>query len=148
MSDPVFGISYDPEIVHFETAPSKISSLCSESRGQKFWLYAYSRAGETEYFVLSNQESKVSGVGVVISGGKCVEGLPDWILTGNPEYSPQARSNQFPPEVVHGLAVDLLRRYATAFGGKNNFLEAMRKDGLPPDDETPVLKEEFQKFSK
>ncbi len=97
---------------------------------------------------------------MIISGGKCVEGLPDWILTGDPEHGPQqargghsenaelARSIKFTPEILQGLAADLLRRYTAAFGGKKYFLEAMRRDGLPPDDKMPVLKKEFEKFSK
>lgn len=160
MSDPVLGIVYDPAKIHFEMAPSEIGNLCPMSRGKKFWLFAYLRTavGE-EFFVLSNRETSVSGEGVVISGGKCIEGLPDWILTGNPEYGPRdfrngheqlsasAGSIKFTPEVLHSLAVDLLRRYTVAFGGKKNFLHAMRKDGLPPSDKMPILKEEFDKFS-
>lgn len=160
MSDPVFGISYDPSKVHFEAAPSRTSRLCPGLREARFWLYAYWRDGETEYFVLSNRKSSVSGAGVVISAGKCTEGLPDWILTGNPEYAPRAasdgnseaakraRSIKFTPGVLHGLATDLLRRYTAAFGGKKSFIRAVQKDGLSPNNKMPVVKEEFEKFSK
>jgi hypothetical protein len=160
MSDPVFGIGYDPLRVHFEAAPAKISSLCPEAKGKRYWLYAYWHDATTEYFIISNLESSVSGAGVIISGGKCVEGLPDWVLTGNLQYAPTefrnghlARRNfepsiSFTPEVLHGLAADLLRRYTTAFGSKKNFVEAVRNDGLPPDDKTPILKKMFASFSK
>ena len=160
MSDPVFGIGYDPLRVHFEAAPAKISSLCPEAKGKRYWLYAYWHDAMTEYFIISNLESSVSGAGVIISGGKCVEGLPDWVLTGNLQYAPTefrnghlARRNfepsiSFTPEVLHGLAADLLRRYTTAFGSKKNFVEAVRNDGLPPDDKTPILKKMFASFSK
>jgi hypothetical protein len=160
MSDPVFGIGYDPLKVHFEVAPARISSLCSEAKAKKYWLYAHWQDGPTEYFVISNQESSVSGVGVIIAGGKCAEGLPEWVLTGDPQYAPtefrdgrlQRRTFEelikFTPAVLRGLATDLLQRYTAAFGSKRNFLDAVRRDGLPPDDKTPVLKKEFESFSK
>jgi len=160
MSDPVFGIGYDPLKVHFDAAPAKISSFCSEAKGKKYWLYAYWQDGPTEYFIISNHESSVSGAGVIISGGKCAEGLPEWVLTGDPQYAPtefrdgrlQPRRFEepikFTPAVLHGLATDLIRRYTAAFGGKKNFLDAVQKDGLPPDEKIPVLKKEFESFSK
>lgn len=160
MSDPVFGIGYDLHSVHFQKAPAKISSLCPEAKEKEYWLYAYWQSGTTEYFIISNHSSSVSGVGVIISGKACVEGLPDWVLTGNPQYAPTEFRNgrreprrfedpiDFPPVVLHGLAKDLLRRYAAAFGGKRGFLEALRRDGLPPDEKTPVLKKEFDRFRK
>jgi hypothetical protein len=53
----------------------------------------------------------------------------------------------FSDSVLHGLASDLLRRYAEAFGGKDKFLRVLREDGLPIDDwRKPALRSEFDKF--
>jgi hypothetical protein len=54
----------------------------------------------------------------------------------------------FTPAVLHGLAADLLRRYATAFGGKRIFLDIARQEGLAPDKKLFVLRDEFDKFAK
>lgn len=160
MSDPVFGIGYDPTRVHFEIAPPVISRLCSEAHGREYWVYAHWKGPSAEFFIISNRESVVSGGAVVISGGKCTQGVPPWLLTGNPEYAPtELRDGRlqpleldkgiaFTPAVLHGLAQDLLRRYTAAFGSKKAFLDAVAKDGLPPDENLPVLKTEFEKFAR
>jgi hypothetical protein len=54
---------------------------------------------------------------------------------------------RFTPAVLRGVAADLLRRYTAAFGGKKSFIEAVYKDGLPPDDKLPVLKREFDSLN-
>ena len=148
-SDPVFGMTYDTRAVHFQNAPRRISQLCPDLRAQRFWLYAYWKTGDSEYFVLSNLKSEDSGVGVVLRGSQCVEGLPDWLLSGDKKYHPASDDKLvvFTQATLQGLASDLLRRYANAFGGKKNFLEAVKKKGLPPQDLVPVLRAEFERFS-
>jgi len=152
MADPVFGIGYDIRKVHFERAPAILEKACAaDLRGRKgFWVYAYWKEGKTEYFVISNQQSQESGGAAVIRDGACTLGLPEWVLTGQVRFNPDNNDAliKFPPTVLRGLAVDLLRRYVAAFGGKGNFLEAVRKDGIPPDEKLPVLKDEFDRFSK
>jgi hypothetical protein len=87
MTDPVFGIVYDRRNVHFETAPARISELCRDRRGETFWLYAHWNQSDTDYYVLSSYRSETSGMAAVIHGARCVEGLPDWILSGNPKFA-------------------------------------------------------------
>jgi hypothetical protein len=152
MSDPVFGMTYDLQKVHFETAPASIGRLCPEARGETYWLYAYRKEGDAEYFILSNFRSVISGAGVVLKGGRCTEALPDWILSGGEIATPQRtdRSIKFTEAVEHGLAKDLLRRYSVAFGGRESFLNEVKLHGLPISDLSTfhVLYSEFQDFAR
>jgi hypothetical protein len=152
MADPVFGIGYDTRKVSFERVPASLEKACAADLGgrKNFWIYAHWKENETEYFVISNRESQESGGAAVIRDGLCTLGLPEWVLTGQANFNPGNRdtSIRFPPTVLQGLAKDLLRRYMVAFGSKKNFLEAVRKDGFPPDEKIPVLKNEFDTFSK
>ena len=150
MSDPVFGIIYDSQEVHFEYAPTLISQFCPSAQAKTFWVYARWKAGDLDFFILSNRDSELAGYAVVLRGKACSEGLPPWILTGDPLNRP-GRGNEsifFSETILRGLATDLLRRYAVAFGGKKSFLEAVRKGGLPSADLPPVLRSEFEKFAK
>jgi hypothetical protein len=150
MGDPVFGMTYDTRKVHFENAPAKISQLCRDLSGETFWLYAYYKTPDAEYFVLSNSTSEVSGVGLVLRGTHCTEGLPDWILSGNAKYHPfnEDQPVVFNDPILHGLASDLLRRYSSAFGGKKYFIDAVKKSGLPPNELVPPLRTDVERFIK
>jgi hypothetical protein len=153
MSDPVFGLVYDTGKVHFERAPPSVERMCAaDLQGRKnFWLYAYWKALDTEYFLLSSRESQESGGAAVIHGNKCTLGLPDWILSGEPSLNPDNRDRSivFPASVLHGLASDLLKRYSVAFGSKRNFLDAThRLRHFSPTDLPPVLRTEYEAFSK
>jgi len=139
MADPIFGISYDIGKVRFEYAPDSISRLCKYSKGRRPWLYGYLKAGDTEYFVLSDWVTEVSGEGTVLQRGKCTEGLPDWVLSG--DYAPQKMNSsiKFSDDVLRQLAKDVLRRYSKAFGGKQAFLRELKSHGLQISDFSSLL---------
>jgi len=152
MTDPIFGISYDVRKVAFERAPAFLGQACAaDLRGRKdFWVYANWKEGDVQYFVISSPRSQESGAAAVIHNGACTLGLPEWVLTGQARFNPDNKDTSitFSATALHGLVVDLLRRYTAAFGGKRSFLEAVRKHGIAPDDKIPVLKEEFVRFSR
>jgi hypothetical protein len=149
MSDPVFGMTYDTRKVHFDLAPTLVRIQCRGLPDKTLWLFAYWKERDTELFVLSGRESEVSGIGVVIRPGTCIQSLPDWVLTGDRGYW-SGRGGpppvQFTERVLQGLAADLLNRYARAFGGKNNFIEHVRTDGLPIGELLPTIRREFESF--
>ena len=160
MSDPVFGITYDLRQVQFHEVPESLRQTCPAiRRGGRWWLYSYLRDGDRQFFVISSLSASESGASVVISSRTCVVGNPDWVLTGDSQSAPVEFRNgkvqpvilpkdiTFSDSVLHGLASDLLRRYAEAFGGKDKFLRVLREDGLPIDDwRKPALRSEFDKF--
>jgi hypothetical protein len=154
MNDPVFGIVYDPHRVRFENAPPSLGKACAaDLRNQNaYWLFAYWKEADTEYLLTSSQRASVSGGAAVIRGIRCTLGLPDWLLTGERRYNPDAGDTSilFSSRVLHGLAKDLLNRYSKAFGGKDPFLAAVRnlKNFSSGKDLPPILRTEFQAFSK
>ncbi len=149
MSDPVFGMTYDTREVHFDLAPTLVRRQCRELPGKTLWLFAHWKEAEAEFFVLSSRESEVSGIGVVVRHAACIQALPDWILTGEPRYW-SGRGGpppiKFTEGVLRGLAADLLIRYARAFGGKSNFIEHVRTDGLPIGELLPTVRRAFESF--
>jgi hypothetical protein len=150
MSDPVFGITYDTSQVQFDAVPTSVRERCRELPRRQLWVYAHFKNAGMEFFVLSSPQSEVSGIGLVIHGSRCIEALPDWVLTGDIRYwsgkgSPGIR---FTDAILQGLATDLLRRYTAAFGDKRTFLEQLRKAGLPLDDHLPTLRHAFEEFSR
>ena len=40
MDDSLFGIPYNPQVVHFEDPPKIIGELCPDLRNRKLWVYA------------------------------------------------------------------------------------------------------------
>jgi hypothetical protein len=46
------------------------------------------------------------------------------------------------------LADDALRRYAQAYGGKKNFLAALAKGGLKPQEMPKLVREQLEAFSR
>src|ERR1700679_155502 len=121
-SDPVFGTTYDTKAVHFETAPARIAELCRDMGRGTIWVFAHWRQGDDDYYVVSSYMSETSGIGVVIQRGVCVEGLPEWILSGNPEFHPFKEDTPvvFNALILRGLATDLLRRMLPPTGARKN----------------------------
>lgn len=144
-AEPIFGMIYDTRSVHFETAPDRLGQRCGLLRGKQ-WLYAYWKEEDTEFFVVNNKTSWLTGVGLVLRGSSCTEGTAEWVLSGEPDTWKDHKSVKFTEAVSLGLAKDLLRRYEAAFGGKKKFLEAVKPVG-PPGEQMPVLQREFERFS-
>jgi hypothetical protein len=158
MADPLFGISYNPQRVHFEEAPKSISVLCAGLRDRKLWVYARWDTPETQYFIVSGfmkfwpdgpgrpGTEPDLGIAVALHAGGCTEDNPEWLLWGD------ARPVGVPPpltrskDVLIGLVTDALERYAKAFGGKANFLKQLSpsdRSGLPP-----ILQEQLEIFGR
>ena len=127
-SDPIFGMVYDAKLVHFEQAPASVIKQCETEKSLKtkaFWLFAHVAMEGTEYFIVSNRITDVTGAGYVMRGSECVEWLPESIMSGEaaisgtkdalPKWAPLTDA------VVRALADDAMRRYALAYGGKKNF---------------------------
>jgi len=153
-SDPIFGIPYNSAHVHFETAPASIARICKEARGRGrvFSLYAYWKQGDDEYFVVSDAVSDETGIGVVLRHGTdCYETQAMGLIWGLNRTAPQKGtvSIKVPETALEGLASDLLRRYAIAFGGKEAFLRAVHHlNHFDPADLGPVLGRHFEEYVK
>src|ERR1700678_4573000 len=66
-SDPIFGMEFDAKTIHFEQAPASIAQHCEglkELKRKPFWLFAHATFEGTEYFILSNHTTEVTGVGL------------------------------------------------------------------------------------
>jgi len=95
MFDPFFAISYEPERVHFESAPAAITESCHDLRGRKLWVYAEWSSGDTKYFIVSGYivnhpdgpgQGSISpdedGVSVALHGSKCTTDDAAWTMSG------------------------------------------------------------------
>jgi hypothetical protein len=152
-SDPIFGMVYNAKLIHFEQAPASVVGQCKtlkELRSKPFWVFAQAKMDGTEYFILSNRTTDVSGVGIIVRGSECVEWLPERMINGESTDGKDALPKWAPltDPVLKALSEDAFRRYSQAFGGKKNFLEALHKGGLPPQELPEVLRDELAVFSR
>jgi hypothetical protein len=141
--DPLFGIIYDPQKVHFDRTPPLLSSRCAQLRDRYTvaWFYGHLKTPDADYFVIDgyrepNIPEDAYGVTVEIRGSSCsVEPTPVVFFQSpsiqkNASGPPMRRSD----EVVAALSSELLQRYSSAFGGKKAFLGRVTpqfRDGLP-----------------
>ena len=151
-SDPIFGMVLDAKRIHFEKAPTAIVAQCKtlkELRNKPFWVFAHAKIEGTDYFILSNRTTDVSGVGLVVRGTDCVEWLPERMINGESTDGKDALPKWAPltDPVLKTLSDDAFARYTQAFGGKKIFLDALHKGGLRPDELPKVLREELAVFS-
>jgi hypothetical protein len=152
-SDPIFGMVYDAKRIHFEQAPAAVVAQCKtlkELRTKPFWVFAHAKIEGTEYFILSNRTTDVSGVGLVVRGSECVEWLPERMINGESTDGKDALPKWAPltDPVLKALSDDAFARYTQAFGRKKNFLDALHKGGLRPDELPKVLRDELAAFSR
>jgi hypothetical protein len=120
MTDPMFGIGYDTRKVHFEYAPSSIGPACRRDiPSGNYWIFArWKDTDGAEYVYLSGTPiADYDAVTLQIHGSGCSLIPSDW---DTPEKS------KLPSSIREGLITDLFRRYVEAFGGKKEFVEALR----------------------
>jgi hypothetical protein len=151
-SDPIFGMTLAKSI-HFEQAPAPVALHCQtlkELKTKPFWIFAHVKVDGTEYFILSNRITDVTGVGLVERGNECVEWLAERIINGEATDGKDSLPKWAPlnDAVLKALAQDAFRRYTQAFGGKKNFLDAEHKGGLAPQELPKVFREELAIFSR
>jgi hypothetical protein len=156
MLDPLFGIPYNPQQVHFDLAPEEISKLCPDYRGKRMWVYAHAQKGDTENFIVSfftkfypDGDGPASiapdpGTAIALHGRECRDDQSQWVMLGkvNPANSKPIVVDD---AILDGLARDALGRYTKAFGGKQKFLDAL--DANPtPGDIAPMLQKHLDQL--
>jgi hypothetical protein len=158
MDDPLFGIEYDPQSVHFEEVPQSIHLLCPGLRDRKLWIYARWDTTDVQYFIVSGfmkfqpdgpgraGTEPAFGTAVSLRGGKCTEDQSEYFLRGEINPAKNATPIKVPEDILADIAMNALERYAKAFGGKANFLKHLSpsdKQALPP-----VLQKQLVQFEK
>ena len=121
--DPLFGIRFDPSLVHFANAPPQLVKSCPNLLtmrwGREIFLFGRSASAEHDAFVIggyfSNRRNKALstdelGALVVLGDGKCV-------LVGPAKESLAYAEGVLSTEEYQALANDAARRYREAFGG-------------------------------
>jgi hypothetical protein len=138
MSDPLFGIAYDPQRVHFERMPARLTQACKELRGRYVaaWSYGHFRDADAEYFLIAGlmefhseepggptsiAPEEGEGLLVELSASRCYVNEANWSTPE--EVAEGATPAPIPLAVMNGLLSDAFKKYATAFGGKQEFLK-------------------------
>jgi len=132
--DPVFGLTYSPEKIHFESAPTDLLATCSELTNKRWsrrlWVYAEDRTPDGTFLVIggfygarppapARFETDPKGAVAKINATGCT-------LLGPAREVFQYPEGLISPPVLKSLAVDLVRRYRTAFGGAEALQVALR----------------------
>jgi hypothetical protein len=148
VSEPIFGIQYNPTVVHFDKAPPLVGKTCNDMRGKNVFVYAHLVDQDTQYFVVQEYLGEF-GVAIAIQGAHCTEtDLDRFLYEGTNAFSRQGVVVKKDEErrIVDNFAMNILTQYATAFGGRENFLRALgaRADDLPPS----ALRTELEQYRK
>jgi len=127
MFDPLFGITYDLNRIHFERAPASIGQLCSDLRGRKLWVYAEWSIDKTKYFIVSGYivnhpdgpgKGDISpdedGVAVALQGSQCTTDGADWTMSGEIDANRKEKlPDAFPEELPGHRAPRICDKYGT-----------------------------------
>ena len=91
LSDPVFGIKYNPDIIHFDIVPNDVKNICGGYNNRNWSLYSHFEFDDSNYYIVMGWDSyplgDSFGTAVWIKNNKCREVESSWILTGVPEKS-------------------------------------------------------------
>ncbi|MDE1148052.1 MAG: hypothetical protein PW843_15735 [Azospirillaceae bacterium] len=122
LTDPVFGLKYDPAHVKFDEAPTSLMTRCpnlaNDRWDNRLWIYGQQDEAGTQYLIVgglyvekATGRSKPNPIGAIIAvtPEKCD-------LVGPARETLQAPTD-LPADMAPHLIDDLVRRYRTAFGG-------------------------------
>jgi hypothetical protein len=161
VTDPIFGLAYDPAKITFEDAAdvvARCAELTNARWSRRAWLYARNVGSSGTYLVLGGlyerRESPAKGEKRFESDPKGVflrerEGRCDLI-------GPAREVFEYPldgvtPETLQALARDAARRYADAFSGKQKFLSALARGKKQADLDNPrssILREAVEELAR
>jgi hypothetical protein len=141
VQEPVFGIYYDPHIVHFKKATNIIMPCKKELEGlSKVTVYANWQSKDASYFIVSglisnaethNKYESSTALALKIKNDICQSVAGDFFLAGEnaPTYGQSEGDSTFDVEeaAVEGITTDILNRYSKAFGSKEKFLTILRQ---------------------
>lgn len=86
LQDPMFGLSYDYNKVHYEKITSDVSSVCSGYIHGSYWIFAHVRRATVDYYIVMgvdrHQDGDALGAALAIEGGKCFEEDSSRALSG------------------------------------------------------------------
>jgi hypothetical protein len=86
ITDPIFGLPFDPAKVKYEPMPVKIRNVCQAFDGGDYWTFGRVKEDETEYFIVlgrsSSQDGDMFGTGLLINNSACREEESKWLLSG------------------------------------------------------------------
>lgn len=160
MTDPLFGISYDRQRVHFERMPPLLVENCPRLHGRYVaaWAYSHFKTADSEYFLISglmeSHEDKPGGArtiapeeggGLVVAlrGSKCLVDQADYFLTQGTNPAKNATPIMVPTSVLTGILQNAFKRYVIAFGGKQEFLKHVKPNAI-----LPIVREQLEIFEK
>jgi hypothetical protein len=160
MTDPLFGISYDRQRVHFERMPPLLEKNCTRLHGRYVaaWAYGHFKTADSEYFLVSglmeSQEDEPrgartiapdegGGLVVALQGSKCLVDQAEYFLMQATNPAKKATPIMVPREVLTGILQDAFKKYVIAFGGKQEFLKHVKPNAL-----LPVVREQLETFEK
>ncbi len=162
MGDPLFGIEYDTQRVHFEAMPASMAALCPDLRTRytKAWVFAHLKTPDGDYFLVSglmkmpseehrgrfSLEPDEGGMAVGIRGATCIAEQSENFLWQQRNRAMHGSRLTVADAVLNAIAQDALNRYAQAFGSKKVFLK-----NLTPDDReglSPPVRKQLEMFEK
>jgi hypothetical protein len=124
MTDPIFGLKFDPKQVHFDTAPTKLLEHCDELHARPLWVFAHAVIGDAEYFIVSgyveyrpdsaspnsNEFESDFGSTAILTARNCiVEPADAFVISVGTDPDP-------PEPQSRALAADAISRMISSFG--------------------------------
>jgi len=160
MIDQLFGVSYDPQKVHFDRMPPGLVEKCPRLRDRYVaaWIYGHLKTADSEYFLISGlmefQEDKPGGAhtiapeegdGLIVAlrGSQCLVDQASYFFDQTINPAKTATPIMVPKSVLTGILQDAFKRYVIAFGGKQEFLKRAK-----PSAALPFVREQIEIFAR
>jgi hypothetical protein len=74
LDEPLFGIGYDPSVVHYAPVPASFLHICHDGYEHEF-VYAHIKSGNSDYYIISgyssDQDSDSLGYIALINENRC-----------------------------------------------------------------------------
>lgn len=148
ISEPIFGIQYSPQVVHFDNAPQLIGQTCKDMRGKTLSVYASIRDHDIQYFIVQEPFGEF-GVAIAIEHTRCAEiDLDRFLYEGIGAFAERgiAVRKDDNRRILESVSLNIVSEYSKAFGGRDKFLNALgtRADSLPDS----ILRTEIENITR
>lgn len=163
MTEPLFGLNYNPKKIRFEPAPASVTQRCRLLKGRKLWTYSAWKDQKSDYLIVSGfitvlpdnsaatkgiTEPDPAGVVIELRRTECRISTPEMFLSGKVARSKRNLPVEPNEAAINGLTLDAMERYAKAFGGKEVFLNEIRHQGVSISALPSVLRNQLEQVEK
>lgn len=142
-TDSLFGIQYDPKLVHYELLPQNISTKCFSSHGMQHLIherpgiFAHAHSGSADYYIVDSTLPIYNEYGwvtvLLVDGNTCTVSGSDWAFSSKPSttgYVDKSTKERIPTPQDPDMELENSEMYTMRSEHEETMMRTLARDAI------------------